>query len=33
MTLSNSERKLLKALQQDVTLSQIELAERSGLSV
>ncbi len=32
MTLSNSERKLLKALQQDVTLSQIELAERSGLS-
>ena len=32
MTLNNSERKLLKALQQDVTLSQIELAERSGLS-
>jgi len=32
MTLSNSERKLLMALQQDVTLSQIELAERSGLS-
>jgi len=32
MTLSNSERKLLKALQQDVTLSQIELADRSGLS-
>jgi len=30
--LSKSERKLLKALQQDVTLSQIELAERSGLS-
>jgi len=32
MTLSNSEHKLLMALQQDVTLSQIELAERSGLS-
>ena len=32
MTLSNSERKLLMALQQDVTLSQIDLAERSGLS-
>jgi len=30
--LSKSELKLLKALQQDVTLSQIELAERSGLS-
>jgi len=32
MNLSRSERKLLKALQQDVTHSQIELAERSGLS-
>lgn len=32
MNLSNSERKLLMALQQDVTLSQIELAERSGMS-
>jgi len=30
--LTNSERKLLKSLQEDVTLSQIELAERSGLS-
>jgi Lrp/AsnC family transcriptional regulator len=30
--LTNSEHKLLKALQEDVTLSQIELAERSGLS-
>ncbi len=30
--LPNSERKLLKALQEDVTFSQIELAERSGLS-
>ena len=32
MTLSNTDRNLLAALQQDVTLSQIELAERSGLS-
>ena len=32
MNLSKSERKLLKALQQDVTHSQIELAEHSGLS-
>jgi Lrp/AsnC family transcriptional regulator len=32
MSLSKPERKLLKALQQNVTLSQIELAERSGLS-
>jgi DNA-binding Lrp family transcriptional regulator len=32
MTLSKTDRKLLAALQQDVTLSQIELAERSGLS-
>lgn len=30
--LSKSDRKLLQALQQDTTLSQIELAERSGLS-
>lgn len=29
---SQSDLKLLKALQQDVTLSQIELAERAGLS-
>ncbi len=32
MNWSNPERKLLKALQEDVTLSQIDLAERSGLS-
>jgi Lrp/AsnC family transcriptional regulator len=32
MNLSASDRKLLKALQENVTLSQIELAERSGLS-
>ena len=32
MKLSKSERKLLKSLQEDITLSQIELAERSGLS-
>lgn len=32
MILTKSERKLLSALQEDVTLSQIELAERSGLS-
>jgi Lrp/AsnC family transcriptional regulator len=32
MNLSGSDRKLLKALQKDVTLSQIELAERSGMS-
>ena len=32
MDLSASDHKLLTALQQDVTLSQIELAERSGLS-
>lgn len=32
MSLSNTDRNLLAALQQDVTLSQIELAERSGLS-
>jgi Lrp/AsnC family transcriptional regulator len=30
--LSHSDRKLLQALQRDTTLSQIELAERSGLS-
>jgi Lrp/AsnC family transcriptional regulator len=30
--LSNSDRRLLQALQRDTTLSQIELAERSGLS-
>jgi Lrp/AsnC family transcriptional regulator len=30
--LSKSDRKLLQALQQDTTLSQIELADRSGLS-
>ena len=30
--LSASDRKLLEALQDDVSLSQIELAERSGLS-
>ncbi len=30
--LSASDRKLLEALQNDVSLSQIELAERSGLS-
>lgn len=32
MNLSSADRKLLAALQQDATLSQIELAERSGLS-
>lgn len=32
MNLSASDHKLLKALQEDVSLSQIELAERSGLS-
>jgi len=32
MDLSASDRKLLKALQENVTLSQIDLAERSGLS-
>lgn len=32
MELSASDLKLLGALQQDVTLSQIELAERAGLS-
>lgn len=32
MKLSASDLKLLEALQQDVTLSQIELAERAGLS-
>ena len=32
MNLSSADRKLLAALQQDVTLSQIELAEHSGLS-
>lgn len=32
MKLSNTDRKLLQALQQEVTLSQIELADRSGLS-
>jgi Lrp/AsnC family transcriptional regulator len=30
--LSNSDRQLLQALQQDLTLSQIELADRAGLS-
>lgn len=30
--INNSDRKLLQALQDDVTLSQIDLAERSGLS-
>jgi Lrp/AsnC family transcriptional regulator len=30
--LTNSDRKLLQALQQDLTLSQIELADRAGLS-
>jgi DNA-binding Lrp family transcriptional regulator len=30
--LSRSDRRLLQALQQDLTLSQIELAERAGLS-
>jgi len=30
--LSKSDRKLLQALQQDTSLSQVELAERSGLS-
>ena len=32
MNLSESDLKLLQALQQNVSLSQIELAERSGLS-
>lgn len=32
MNLSSSDQKLLKQLQEDVTLSQIELAERAGLS-
>lgn len=32
MSLTITDKKLLAALQQDVTLSQIELAERSGLS-
>ena len=32
MNLSASDHKLLKALQENVSLSQIELAERSGLS-
>ena len=32
MNLTASDRSLLKALQENVTLSQIELAERSGLS-
>jgi len=32
MNLSASDHKLLKALQENVTLSQIDLAERSGLS-
>jgi len=32
MNLSTSDRKLLAALQKDVNLSQIDLAERSGLS-
>jgi len=32
MNLSSSDLKLLGALQEDVTLSQIELAERAGLS-
>jgi Lrp/AsnC family transcriptional regulator len=32
MKLSASDRKLLQALQDDVSFSQIELAERSGLS-
>lgn len=32
MKLSSSDRKLLDALQQDAALSQIELAERAGLS-
>lgn len=32
MDLSTSDRKLLAALQQNVNLSQIDLAERSGLS-
>ena len=30
--INNSDHKLLQALQEDVTLSQIDLAERSGLS-
>jgi DNA-binding Lrp family transcriptional regulator len=30
--LSNSDRQLLQTLQQDLTLSQIELADRAGLS-
>jgi DNA-binding Lrp family transcriptional regulator len=32
MKLSASDRKLLEALQEDVTLNQIDLAERAGLS-
>lgn len=32
LKLSNPDRRLLQALQQDNTLSQIELADRSGLS-
>lgn len=32
MNISTSDRKLMVALQEDVSLSQIELAERSGLS-
>ena len=32
MNMTASDRKLLMALQQDMTLSQIELAERSGMS-
>ncbi|MGB5487112.1 MAG: Lrp/AsnC family transcriptional regulator [Lysobacterales bacterium] len=32
MNLSESDRKLLQALQRNVSLSQIDLAERSGLS-
>jgi DNA-binding Lrp family transcriptional regulator len=32
MKLSHSDRRLLEALQQDTTLNQIDLAERSGLS-
>jgi len=32
MKLSNSDRRLLQALQRDVTQSQVELAEQAGLS-
>jgi DNA-binding Lrp family transcriptional regulator len=32
MKISSSDRKLLEALQEDVTLNQIDLAERAGLS-